>query len=167
MATNFRNKNLFCDCCGGEYKIVYPIEIPELGKKITAFEALHQDCKQTWTEPKADQNKSIEEKAIFWLQNGERGMSSEAMCFHLMGKTGSKSHPWDPDDFRRCYLLLKAVPEWNGFTYRQRMKSLSPEWARLIDQWDKLTGMLEEQMTTRKPNGMYELMLECINGTQP
>lgn len=163
MATTIRNQNLFCLNCGGEFKIEYPIDIEEMIKKSKAFELLHADCKPNWKEPVVDQSKSIQEKALFWLQHGERGRSSEAMCFHLMGRTGSNSHPYDPDDFRRCYLLLKAVPEWNGVEYRERMKQLSPEWSNLIYHWDKLTAMLEEQMVTHKRNGMYELMQECID----
>jgi hypothetical protein len=67
-----------------------------------------------------------------------------------------KYPPADPDDFRRCYLLIKAVPQWKERLVE--LKSLSETWSKLVDNWDKLTEMLEEQMRTRKANGMYELM---------
>ena len=55
MATTFRNEKLFCTCCGGEFVINLPIAIEEMIKKTNAFQDLHEDCKQTWTEPKVNQ----------------------------------------------------------------------------------------------------------------
>jgi len=139
-----------------------PIPVDVFGKKAKAFEALHKDCPATWKEPEADQSKSIVEKANFWQQNGEHGSSSEAMWFCLMNIPSQKrNHPSDPDDFRRCYLLLKMVPEWHTSLYK--LKKLSPEWERLVEKWDKLTEMLEELMKTHKDNGMYDLMQKCID----
>jgi hypothetical protein len=160
--TTIRNKNLFCLNCGAEQIIPYPIVISMFGAMVKEFEKEHKNCPKIWKEPEADQSQSINEKALWWLQNGERGMSSEAMCFHLMGRTKERHNPCDPDDFRRCHLLLKAVPEWNHKHYRNKLKKLSPEWSKLVEKWDKLTEMLEELMKNHKPNGMYELMQECI-----
>lgn len=38
------------------------------------------------------------------------------------------------------------------------LRTLSLVWEKLADNWDKLTEMLEEQLQTKKANGMYELM---------
>ena len=50
-----------------------------------------------------------------WLENGERGISSNTIVSHLtgifVGNRYADSYPRDPADFRRCELLLRAVPE--------------------------------------------------------
>jgi hypothetical protein len=95
----------------------------------------------------------------WWLDNGERGISSETMFQCLSGKIISNDkgcHPHDPDDFKRCYMLLKAIPEWKDDLHK--LKDLSIEWSNLVDNWDKLTEMLEEQLSSKQDNGMYELM---------
>ena len=160
MRTTIRNQKLFCLNCGGSFALAFPVPVKEMSKKIKAFDVLHKDCPATWKEPEVDQGKSIEEKANFWLLNGEHGTSSMAMCRALMNNPVSKAHPFDPDDFRRCYLLLKTVPEWKSELHK--VAKLSPEWSRLIEKWDELTLMLESMMKDHKPNGMYELMQECI-----
>lgn len=54
--TTFRNEKLFCLNCGGAFKLDYPVQVPEMTKKIEAFNSLHKDCKKTWTQPNADQS---------------------------------------------------------------------------------------------------------------
>ncbi len=165
MATIIRNKKLFCTKCGAEFPLPFPIGIDEMNKKTKAFDILHQDCKQTYVEPKADQSKSEREKAMWWIASGEHGMSSETMwnCF-MNNKDYPINHPYDPDDFKRCYKLLEAVPEWKERLYQ--LKPLSKEWSNLIDNWDKLTEMFEQNIknnwTNYKEIGMYEFMQTLI-----
>lgn len=159
--TTIRNQNLFCLNCGGEHKLQYPVPVSAMNKKIEAFNALHADCPKTWSEKEADQTKSIQEKAMFWMANGERGMSSETMWNCFMGNIKFRiNHPHDPDDFSRCYKLLKHVPEWKNKMYR--LKPLSKAWSNLVDNWDKLTEMYEqnvrEEWKNSKKIGMYDLM---------
>ena len=168
MATTIRNQDLFCLNCGGSFHLTYPIPVNELGKKIKAFDLLHKDCPATWKEPEANQSQSIREKAMWWIANGEHGMSSKTIWNCLMGtKDFSVNYPYDPDDFSRCYKLFKAVPEWRGELYMQKIALLCPEWKNLIENWDKLTEMYEENKRTNWKNhekiGMYELMQKCIN----
>jgi hypothetical protein len=122
------------------------------------FDKEHENCKGTWKQPEPDKNLSVIEKMNFWLQKGEHGMSSETIFQVISGQriTDRLTHPYDPDDFRRCYLLIKAIPEWKEELYL--LKTISPVWSKLVENWDKLTEMLEEQMKTCKPNGMYEFM---------
>ena len=105
------------------------------------------------------------QKAMWWIANGERGLSSETMWNCLMDNTDFPiSWPYDPDDFSRCYKLLQAVPEWRLKLYK--LKPLSKEWNNLIENWDKLTGMFEENRRTHWENsekiGMYEFMQTLI-----
>jgi hypothetical protein len=53
-------------------------------------------------------------------------------------------------------MLLKAIPEWKDDLYK--LKDLSKEWNNLVENWDVLTDMLEEQLSSKQNNGMYELM---------
>lgn len=151
-----RNSNLFCSHCGREQKVPYPIEIPVFTAMGAAFSKSHANCVKTWSEPLVDQSLSVRQKAEFWWNHGEHGSSSECMYQVLSGKQGSGSYPHDPSDFKRCHGLLEMVPEWRGEL--DKMRTVSPVWNNLVDNWDKLTEMLKEQMATGKANGMYELM---------
>lgn len=83
------------------------------------------------------QNEELSEKAVLWLANGRRGISSNTIFTHITGvdamQRSSKSHPYDPDDFDRCLLLLDAVPEFREQLHK--MKSCSKKWAALVDNW--------------------------------
>jgi hypothetical protein len=112
-----------------------------------------------------DQAQSVYNKAMAWWKYGERGCSSETMWHCFMNDSMSRTdHPYDPDDFSRCYKLLQYVPEWK--LKLQKLKSLSPEWSNLVDNWDKLTEMYEENVRTNWKNsnkiGMYEFMKTLI-----
>jgi hypothetical protein len=166
--TGIRNGKLFCFNCGTSYDLgATPQPVTIASAIMKQFEKDHKDCPKTWEEPIAepddlDSLQAIAKNAQWWLANGERGISSETMFSYLnrqelrIGK--NESHPHDPSDFRRCYLLLKAVPQWRKPAYLNKMKPVSKEWSALIDNWDKLEVMLEEQMKTNKANGMYEFM---------
>lgn len=131
---------------------------------ITAFNKIHKNCAPIWKEPEVKQEWSVAHKAAFWFRNGERGASSEAMFFCLMDKPGRKDHPYDPDDFSRCYKLLQAVPEWKSELHK--LKTLSPVWDKLVDNWEILTRMFEENERTKWKNhknvGMYDLMKALV-----
>ena len=165
MATTIRNGALFCTCCGGIYNLNYPMEISNYSSKLKAFDALHNDCTQTWTEPEADQGKSTQEKAMWWIANGHVGMSSKTMWnFFMKNEKFPINHPYDPDDFSRCYKLLEAVPEWKILV--PGLTTLSKEWKALAENWDKLTEMYEqnirEDFKNYKQVGMYEFMQKLL-----
>jgi hypothetical protein len=152
---------LFCDHCGGEFKLKLPMPVNEIIEKMQAFKQLHKDCVKTWQQPQPDMNQSEYERVVWWWNYGEHGLSSEAIYYTMIRSAKViTGHPYDPDDFRRCYLLLEAVPEWKERL--DELKVLSKQWSNLVDNWDKLTGLLEEQMKTGKPNGMYELMQNVL-----
>ena len=160
--TAIRNENMFCNNCGGQHNLIMPMAIDEMLQKFEAFNTLHKDCLKTWTEPVVDQSKSIQEKAMFWLANGHVGQSSKTMFNCLIGyRDFAVNHPYDPDDFSRCYKLLEAVPEWKG--QLRKLKRLSKQWENLVDNWDKLTEYYEDMRKTKKGNGMYDFMQTLID----
>ncbi|MDQ0854820.1 hypothetical protein QFZ79_002931 [Arthrobacter sp. V4I6] len=81
-----------------------------------------------------------------WLMYGERGVSSEAIVGHLVyGKVRQGfNDPSDPSDFRRCELLLRQVPLLR--LEFPRMAEVSHRWAALVENWDKLAALLEEEV---------------------
>jgi hypothetical protein len=109
-----------------------------------------------------------------WLNCGERGISSEAIVSHLTGVPVGHSHwrgddhPVDPDDFRRCQLLLAAVP-LTRLTFGA-MRTRSPQWARLVDAWAEIEESAEsevpEYLSGRKGSAprTYSLMKRVIAG---
>lgn len=104
-------------------------------------------------------------KAMWWIANGEIGASSKTMWNCLMNnEVFPINYPYDPSDFSRCYKLLEIVPEWNNDLYK--LKGLSKEWNNLIDNWNKLTEMYEENEKTNwkehKRIGMYDFMQTLI-----
>jgi len=155
-----RNKGLFCLNCGGEQTLPMPLAIPIFTAMTKAFTKMHKDCDKTWEQPEVDQSLSTVSRAAWWLKNGWRGVSSETIFQTISGQkvTRHLNHPYDPDDFYRCYLLLKTIPEWRG--QMDKMRKVSDVWNKLVDNWGELTEMLEEQMETKNPNGMYKFMQE-------
>jgi hypothetical protein len=105
----------------------------------------------------------IPETAQQWLLKGDRGISSETIFGAITGLwiNRSKYPPADPSDFYRCYKLLKQVPEWKGELLK--VAELSKTWKNVIDNWDKLSELLEEQIEWHDKgisasNGMYDFM---------
>jgi len=170
--TGFRNGKLFCFNCGGEYEIIYPQPVSMATALMTQFAKDHENCEKTWVEPTNEvESKSEAENANWWALNGEHGISSMTMFNHFTRniqvramKLDHPKHPYDPDDFSRCYKLLKAVPQFKARI--NELKELSPEWANLVDNWDKLTEMYEENVRmewkTYKRIGMYDFMQTLI-----
>jgi hypothetical protein len=78
-----------------------------------------------------------------WLINGERGLSSMAMVAHITGHGGDRSHPLDPDDLRRCRLLVESVPLIRHNL--QKMADCSPTWARIIAVWVELCNTMDAE----------------------
>ncbi len=161
--TGFRNGKLFCFNCGGSYEIIYPQPASMAAALMLQFSKDHKNCPKTWVEPIAEiEGKTEKQNMDWWLQNGERGISSETMFKYLGGyRVGrSEGHPHDPDDFKRCYKLLNAIPQWK--TELHKMKTVSEVWSSLVDNWDKLTQMYEqnvkEEWKNYKKIGMYEFM---------
>jgi hypothetical protein len=105
----------------------------------------------------------IPETAQEWLLKGDRGISSETIFGAITGLwiNQRKYPPSDPSDFYRCYKLLKQVPEWKGEL--SKVAELSKTWKNVIENWDELTELLEEQIEWRdkgisSSNGMYDFM---------
>jgi len=79
-----------------------------------------------------------------WIYGSDTGMSSKTIFGVMTGKqVGEGSHPYDPDDFGRCYRLLKLFPEWVGRL--PEVAARYPRWAGLIAVWPELTALFESK----------------------
>ena len=171
MSTTIRNGKLFCLNCGESADMPVPMEISMAGQKMQDFSDKHESCEKVWKEPEADMSLSEQERANWWLTYGEQGTSSLTMFVAIWGELITErecqsllknrpGHPYDPDDFSRCYKLLKAIPEGKGKLHL--VSAISPEWSNLIANWDKLTEMYEDLIKNKKSNGMYKFMQSLI-----
>ena len=155
-----RNESLFCSHCGRKQGVSYPIEINVFAAMCKAFSKSHAACEKTWQEPTPDEKATEFENKKKWLKQGEHGISSKTIYSVLSGQPllspSRYSHPLDPDDFRRCYLLLKFVPSWRARI--SEMSIVSPVWAALAENWDKLSDMIEAGMKKGKAPEMYDFM---------
>lgn len=113
-------------------------------------------------------SRPLKEQIDDWFKYGERGTSSEAIAYRMLGHSpeeviqlagrGFPTHPNDPDDFRRCHLLIQRVPGIHAKL--DLMRDISPVWSALVDHWDELTNMLEDALASEAKTApeMYEKM---------
>jgi hypothetical protein len=82
-----------------------------------------------------------------WVGNGDTGTSSLTIWAVLMRRVSPHGHmdiPYDPDDFGRCYRLLKVMPSW-----RERLAEVAavcPQWAPFVEAWGELTALYEDEL---------------------
>lgn len=77
----------------------------------------------------------VEQRAIMWATFGEQGISSRTIFAVMTEAIQYKdvfprdwarfNVPHDPPDFRRCYLLLKLIPEW-----RERLEEMADDFPK-------------------------------------
>jgi len=83
----------------------------------------------------------------------------------IVGRFG-EGHPHDPDDFRRCQLLLESVPEFADRLI-DVMRWASDEWRALVYRWCDIMDSLESEIPNwRTGRGTapktYDLMRSII-----
>lgn len=108
-------------------------------------------------------------KAASWLVNGETGISSKYILAVAMGyipddKTKSRSYPHDPSDFNRCHNLLLTAPGIEGCF--SELKTHGPVWQRLIENWEELTHLREEEFPSGSAPKLYDRMQQLIDPEQ-
>jgi len=98
-----------------------------------------------------------------WIAGDRIGISSKTIWGAIMGvEVDRDDKPYDPDDFSRCWKLVKRC----NITKEQLEKVVDkyPYWKPYIDNWEKLTQMYErnrvEKWKNSKEKGLYEFMQE-------
>lgn len=108
------------------------------------------------------------DRVMKWLLAGNTGRSSMCMLTNIYSHETVKNlnlheavvHPYDCGDFRRCYLLLEAVPEFRE--HLPIMRKVSPYWEVLVDNWDELETLLKADLAAQKKGSriLYDKMKE-------
>lgn len=97
-----------------------------------------------------------------WLTGRDTGASSKAIAYFMMGARGVYCpHPLDPSDFGRCYRLMQLIPEFR--TNLWMMRGVSPQWTALIDHWEELEALYEEELPFDRAPKLYARMKELID----
>jgi hypothetical protein len=92
----------------------------------------------------AREDVSIARRALLWLTGGDSGMSSKAICCHMLGMKSDGIYPLDPSDLGRCLRLLELFPEWKP--RMGEMARYSAQWAALVERWDELAEMMADEV---------------------
>lgn len=114
---------------------------------------------------------NIEERKRWWIDNGEKGLSSQSLFNILSGKHDKNpDYPRDASDFRRCVLLLDLIPEW-----RERLEDCAVSapglWPALIRNWDALENALMNEcpdldFQNHKPSSFSSLLGTLLNSSK-
>lgn len=145
-----------CKPCAHEWVIAFlPMDAARFGKLANAACPMCGFRKQVFLGhiPKPTGHGDAEA----WIKNGDTGISSETIWSVLSGHPVRRTGvPWDPADFGRCYRLLKAIPGWRGRL--SEVASRHHDWKPLIEAWDELTALYEEELPKGKAPKLYERM---------
>lgn len=101
-----------------------------------------------------------------WLASHDTGISSHTMAAVMYqdgpyrGAPEKWCHPWDSADFGRCHRFLEAVPGSRDLL--PKMAEVSPQWKALVEHWDELTALFQEESPTRRCPKLYARMKELI-----
>jgi hypothetical protein len=101
----------------------------------------------------------IEVRAEWWLLRGEVGVSSRTIFSAMTGGTARVyDFPHDPDDFRRCKLLLDLIPEWRAEL--GKVTERFPWFKPFIERWDQFEALYAEELPTGRGMApkLYDLM---------
>lgn len=111
---------------------------------------------------------TIERRAMEWLVGTDTGISSVAICRHMLGiaRPRKHSHPRDGGDLGRCLRLLELIPEWKSRI--NEMAEHGPYWAALAARWDELEVSLSEEAGSQferfaKSPKTYNLMRQILD----
>ncbi len=99
----------------------------------------------------------LEKRKAEWWRSGDTGISSETIMALFSGTERDRPDtPSDPSDFGRCYRLLERIPE-----FRPRLQEVAdkyPNWQPLVDNWEELRTLYEEEHPTGLCPKLYKLM---------
>jgi len=117
-------------------------------------------------EAREAKNAGLPADVSLWIMEGERGLSSNAMCkaIHGIPADAGVDHPHDPDDFRRCVLFLDAT---GSRPMLPLLREVSPAWAALVDAWDNIEAAFAEERNGKTAPKTYELMKTVLESHAP
>ena len=150
-----RRQHIWCDRCDERHPMEGTIEIRTFVEIMKGFARAHRGCRgrPLYPQPPRPPINNGED----WMRYGEVGTSSETIWSVLSGHPiRDPGLPGDPDDFRRCHLLLEALPWWRGRL--PEVAVVYPEWGPMVREWPRMTELFLEELPTGRAPRLYELM---------
>lgn len=97
-----------------------------------------------------------------WLREGERGLSSNALCRALFGvpDRAGTNYPQDVSDFSRCKTMVEAT---GGRDRLDRALGLSAQWRAVIGGWDALCQLYDLEAPNARKGGMPRTSARLAN----
>ncbi len=95
---------------------------------------------------------SVSRRGHMWLAGTDSGLSSKAICRHMLGIKSRGDCPHDPSDLGRCLRMLELFPEWKPRI--GEMATYSPQWAALAANWDSLAEMMADEVGINWTKGL-------------
>ena len=150
----------YCTRCGRGLEINLPQPMDLMVEIIKAFVKIHGKCPA---------GQYVEKPPVTpdeWAMGRDTGTSSLTIYAAITGKRSPRNGynrfdiPHDPDDFGRCYRLLKLFPTWR--TLLAKTISICPEWEPFVAAWDELTELYELEVPNHKGSApkLYARMKE-------
>ena len=92
-------------------------------------------------------NSMLLPEEVEWLAYGERGASSNTLFKYATGVNACgdyrDSYPHNPDDLRRCRLLLEKSPRLRDTMHQ--VANAGPQWMMLLAHWDAVCGTMDAE----------------------
>ena len=125
------------------------LRIPLMDLRVTRPTA---NSEVTNLEKNETEQRELERAVLDWTYTGRTGRSSEAIAYTAVKGTAQRAlnHPRDPDDLRRCLLLLQEVP--SAGRALPILAAASPFWAAIVSDWETLNSSLREEWGTDLSN---------------
>lgn len=108
------------------------------------------------------------QRAMEWIVGRDTGTSSQTIWSVMVSAKPTRADvPYDPDDFGRCYRLLRLIPEWRARLHL--VAEAHPTWTALVREWDSLTEAYElviagaDGWDIRASKQMYDRMKVLID----
>lgn len=124
----------------------------KLMREDVRFKAL---CKEAWKQHIHERTglggyENLPENIRNWFETGHVGSSSLTLLNVSLGRkygfyeSDDHTHdsPLDSQDFERCALLVKAVPELKD--HLPKMAGISPLWKFAVEHWDHYNAQLDK-----------------------
>jgi hypothetical protein len=106
--------------------------------------------------------KTVNARATAWIVGHDTGTSSKTIWSVFQKVTPDyASPPSDPSDFGRCYRLLQLIPEWRPML--THVSQEYKEWIALVEHWDELTALYEQELPGGTCPKLYARMRTLID----
>lgn len=144
-----QDEGAHCTRCGEGMVMGLPQPLYMALAMMKAFTQHHGQCQDN------GRNEPVPEDVHEWFRGRDTGISSRTIySVFMFRKVDRVDIPYDPDDFGRCYRLLKLSQSW-----RSRLAEVGtkyPAWKPFVEHWDEMTALFEAKSYSE----LYELMCQ-------